>query len=262
VAVLYMVTKIMFLINVIIQVKLLTRFLQTPNNSTLGMEVWHGIMNGTSSKWEETGLFPRVSLCDFEVREMGNLQKHTVQCLLIINLLTEKVFVLLWTWYLALATFTAINIIHWFYLVLSRPSKAHFIQNHLEMSEMIFDKYNVENQGLVRRFVDHYLDADGIFLLRLVEKHADVVFTTELIAALWKAFYKIEQQILDLKKLDKVWPPPQLLKTRDEESRRASMASNKLQRTQSTESLPTSPNKRLSNFKRFVTRESNDYIDN
>ena len=79
------------------------------------------------------------------------------------------------------------------------------------MSETPFDKDNLselsklkwlpenngsfsENREHVQRFITLYLGTDGLFLLQLIAQHADVVFTTELIAVLFKTYIEIEAQ--------------------------------------------------------------------
>lgn len=57
-----------------------------------------------------------------------------------------------------------------------------------------FEGPPLEIREEVKRFLKKYLGTDGVFLLHLIGQHADVVFTTELIAALWKKHLDFEQQ--------------------------------------------------------------------
>ncbi|KHJ92793.1 hypothetical protein OESDEN_07313 [Oesophagostomum dentatum] len=137
---------------------------------------------------------------------MGNIQTHTVQCVLLLNVLTEKIFIVLWAWYIFLGTLTTCNLFSWMFNIFSDTSKEHFLINHLEMCEVEFDKESARDRKQVDCFMDKYLGLDGVFLLRLIAQHADVVFITELIGHLWKSHYEIEEQRMALKRMNLVLP--------------------------------------------------------
>jgi hypothetical protein len=70
------------------------------------------------------------------------------------------------------------------------------------------------------------MQTDGVFVLRMLASHADVLFTSELVYSLWKSYYEIEETYQQAKKLSLVWPPPELRQLREaeqEEIRRKSL---------------------------------------
>lgn len=77
---LYLVIKFIYVIQCAFQFVILNRFLST-NYTFWGFEILRDLAYGR--EWEESGHFPRVTMCDFEVRVLGNKHRHTVQCVLV-----------------------------------------------------------------------------------------------------------------------------------------------------------------------------------
>jgi hypothetical protein len=66
---LYISIKLLYTINVVLQILLLNTFLGNHSN-WYGMEVLNDLMH--NREWDESGNFPRVTLCDFEVKVRMN----------------------------------------------------------------------------------------------------------------------------------------------------------------------------------------------
>uniref|UniRef100_A0A0K0D440 Innexin n=1 Tax=Angiostrongylus cantonensis TaxID=6313 RepID=A0A0K0D440_ANGCA len=62
---LYISVKILYTVNIVGQIFLLNTFLGN-RSKWYGLQVLNDLMNGR--EWEESGHFPRVTLCDFEVK--------------------------------------------------------------------------------------------------------------------------------------------------------------------------------------------------
>uniref|UniRef100_A0A914XKP9 Innexin n=1 Tax=Plectus sambesii TaxID=2011161 RepID=A0A914XKP9_9BILA len=186
----YLLTKLLYLINVVVQLYAMNRFLETDKYNWYGFGVIRDILKGT--QWENSGLFPRVSICDFEVRQVANIQKYSVQCVLVINIFNEKIFILLWFWYMALMVVTVFSFCYWFLIMVMPWFGRWFIVRNLELSEMPFDPQDSKPE--VNRFVDRYLRSDGVFVLRMITMHAGIIFGTDMVLALWKTFYGVEEQ--------------------------------------------------------------------
>ncbi|GMS80738.1 hypothetical protein PENTCL1PPCAC_2913, partial [Pristionchus entomophagus] len=183
----YITTKLFYLINVVLQLLLMNKFLETERYSWYGFGALIDLLKG--SHWKHSGIFPRVSLCDFDVRVMGNVQEHTIQCVLVINIFNEKIFIFLWFWYVGLLLFTLGSLLYWLFVsVLPHPAR-RFVSRHLEMSDMSFDASVPETEKEVDKFVSSYLRSDGVFVLRMITMQSGVIFGTDLTVSLWKSYY-------------------------------------------------------------------------
>lgn len=61
---LYLIIKVMYLVNVVVQLVILNAFL-SPSYTFWGVGVLNDILHGRH--WQDSGHFPRTTMCDFEV---------------------------------------------------------------------------------------------------------------------------------------------------------------------------------------------------
>lgn len=79
-----------------------------------GIDTLRDLMN--TRFWDQTGSFPRVALCDFELRRMGsNQHRYTIQCVLRINIFNEKIYIFLWFWFFLISLLNLLSLLRWCY---------------------------------------------------------------------------------------------------------------------------------------------------
>ena len=181
--VLYFICKILYIANGICQLFFLSPILGL-NFTTFGVDIIHKMIEDEThgTVHTETSAFPKVTMCNFKVRRLGNVHCYAMQCVLPINLYAEKIYVFLWCWIVLVLALTILSIITWFLQMTVPNDKLRYIQNHLEAGERfdsIFDKQ------LSHDFVDHYLRSDGVFILKLISHNTNGLTSTEVICALW-----------------------------------------------------------------------------
>ena len=196
----YLFVKMLYITNAIGQLFLLNLFLGTDYHM-FGITVVGALLSGQD--WRPTARFPRVTLCDFRVRSLGNTNQHTVQCVLPINLFNEKIYVFIWFWFVFVAIITVLNLFHWLTKSLNRKSQVDYIKRHLRT----MDRINRETDIQATKFAQDYLRQDGVFALRLVAKNAGELIAAELAAALWDNYGRERRLLVD----HPARPPPPAL---------------------------------------------------
>ncbi|XP_076108720.1 innexin unc-9-like [Mytilus galloprovincialis] len=178
----YLFIKFLYCVNVIGQFFLLNEFMAMDYNN-FGFEIiQYYIKHG---EWSESPRFPRVTLCDFIIRQITNQQRYTVQCVMPLNLLNEKIFVFQWFWLFILATLTCLNFVSWIYYVSSQENNFWYIKKHLKICKEIHSRNDLL---LARLFTQEHLRDDGVFVLRVLEKNSSTFITSDLILNLWTIF--------------------------------------------------------------------------
>ena len=186
---LYLVTKILFIINVVSQLFVLNSFLGT-DYSMYGINVLQELMRGDD--WTQSDRFPRVTMCDLKVRRLGNVQRYTVQCVLPINLFNEKIYLFLWFWMVFLATFTCLSLVTWTLRSMFYTDRRRYVKKHIDMMEDEDDEDAIhikdDNGKHFNAFMEDYLRQDGVFVLRLVGHNTNAITVTEFVWELWQKY--------------------------------------------------------------------------
>ncbi|KAI1715496.1 innexin domain-containing protein [Ditylenchus destructor] len=178
VTVVYSFVKLLHLSNSILQFYFLNKFLETADYPLFGGHVLYDLLR--DREWRDSGRFPRVTLCDFEIRVLGNIHRHTVQCVLVINMFLEKIFIFLWLWILFLAFLSAVNLAAWLATVAVPFCRQAFVEKYLDFGEGEH-KSSME----ISLFVEKFLRPDGVLLLKMVSIHAGNIMCTKMTEALW-----------------------------------------------------------------------------
>lgn len=179
---LYLFVKVLFVGNVIGQLFLLNAFLGT-NYHAYGYEVLLRLLR--AEDWTFSERFPRVTLCDFNIRNLGNIHRHTVQCVLPINLFNEKIYIFIWFWFMFVTISNVISFITWLARIIFRVDQVRYIKQHLRALDKIDKK---TDKRLTSKFVTGYLRQDGVLVMRLIGINANELVVADLIAELWNQF--------------------------------------------------------------------------
>ncbi|KAH7728729.1 Protein INX-3 [Aphelenchoides avenae] len=195
-AIAYLISKMLSVSNLILQLHLLSITVGY-GRGDWALTIIGSAMNG--NYWPQTGLFPRTSFCVFETHSLGSVQKRTAQCALMINMLNEKVFVLVYVWLALLVVPTVLNLVYSAMIVLVSFLRLWFVRRYIEpMGNLRYSSVSrfghYEKDLRVKTFAFQVLGMDGFLLLRFVQAHAGHLVASEVARGLFKQWEEEHSQ--------------------------------------------------------------------
>jgi len=176
----YLTIKAVYVINAIGQLFLLDALLVNDYH-LYGAYIVERLLRGHT--WAPSERFPRVTLCEFEIRHQSRLHNYVVQCALTINLFNEKIFLFVWFWFVALALVSIINFFQWLFRAFYWPGQVQYVRKQLRA----FDTTQRE-PGILAKFTENYLRRDGMFIVRLIGMNMGEVVAGEVLCGLWNNY--------------------------------------------------------------------------
>jgi len=140
-------------------------------------------------------------LCDFIVRFLGkNKHRHTVQCVLPINVFNEKIFLFAYLWLILLLICALYNLlIQWILFILfhgnvkdTRGKRLRGISSKYHIDDIFQEHETIQrfdyHQPITKHFSQRYLRCDGVVILRLFDMNIDLVTMNDLMNDLWELY--------------------------------------------------------------------------
>lgn len=155
-----------------------------------GYEVVQAFLQGKD--WTMSPRFPRVTLCDLEFRQLSNVQRYTLQCVLPINLYNEKIFLTLWFWYLIVTVLALVNLCFTIAVALIPHFNESFIKKYLNMIGVYGS--SLCSRKMTYKFIHRYLKSDGVYVLKEISANANTAITQELFGYIWECFVEREKR--------------------------------------------------------------------
>nr|CAH8823804.1 unnamed protein product [Trichobilharzia regenti] len=139
--------------------------------------------------WPETILFPRVAYCRVPgIRLVGAENAYTAQCALPINMLNEKIYIFFWFWIVFLMITCIFSLILWLVRLILAPKRKDFIKRYLRLKGVTTANGDAIKREDLDEFTNNYLRPDGVFIIRMLALNAGDVITGEIVTEMYRNF--------------------------------------------------------------------------
>lgn len=135
------------------------------------------LMTGDLMQWivHTEKIFPRVAKCLYEpYGPSGSNQIFDASCLLPTNILNQKIFTIIWIWYILQMTISISNILYWIIIVYSKEARIYIL--YAKTLKSVSDK--ILNHASKNAQFGHF------FVLNQIAKNTNSMTFFELISCL------------------------------------------------------------------------------
>ncbi|XP_069121756.1 innexin-11-like isoform X2 [Argopecten irradians] len=185
---LFLFTKLLYFVNIIIQMSVMDGILTSGNHSSFGQQVLSNIVtNGTTFDWPIFESTPEsIVLCDFGVRMLTNVQRYTVQCVLgntdDLMHFYKMILCVLWLWFVVVTVITALSGVLQFLTVLVPIFRKRYIKSYLYMSKEVSPS---PSDADISRFAGSEITEDGVLILKAIGEASSEHLVRDAVIYLW-----------------------------------------------------------------------------
>lgn len=179
----HVIVKFLYLVNSFFQLVLINIVLGQAG-WFYGIDIWYSVFV-RNSVLTDSPYFPRVTLCDLRIREVGNLHRYTVQCVLPINMLNEKMFSLAWFWFIFIFISNLFSFLSIFYDLIMANSRISLIRDLVRIGSS--EDLHIDETAL-ETFTRNFLKQDGVFILKILSINGSAVCVTGVAKELFKLY--------------------------------------------------------------------------
>ena len=178
----HLITKGLYLANSLLQLVLVQVVLGQPG-WLYGFDIWYSVFI-KNSVLTDSPYFPRVTMCDLRVREVGNLHRYTVQCVLPINMLNEKTFTLAWFWFFYMFLVNLVSFLHALFYATVPSYRFRLIHDLYRIST----SKPIGDEQLFRQFTYDFLRPDGVLILRIIHLNGTGFLASQVVNRLYENY--------------------------------------------------------------------------
>ncbi|KIH63766.1 innexin-3 domain protein [Ancylostoma duodenale] len=138
----YVVTKWLEVINAFGQLYMLSCFVGQ-GDYFWGYHLLTTVLNGSDDP--NTGIFPRIVLCDVARFALANLHQEHMQCVLMLNFINEKIYTFLWFWIVFVAIASTFSAIRYTVALVLPMYRGLMADNFLPTQDVLFSNAAAEH---------------------------------------------------------------------------------------------------------------------